>query len=220
MNGRWSGTFFYPDEQEPVGFVVSLEEKEGRLSGRIKEPNSFSMELVACLVADVEGSLGPEGQVAFTKRYDGAGASHAVDYTGCISADGRSLFGAWSIDAYSGPFVIHLDRPAGELPLIAHRPRRRLGGEWTGQFAVGDTTDTLRVSLVHGETTVEGKVTLSDGEPVQLTGDVMNQAMRFEAGRGQQAMRFVGWLGPNGRSLGGGCGLGPESGVWVVVKNL
>jgi hypothetical protein len=218
LAGSWGGTFFYPDGAAPVGFTITFNapSSSGRFTGRLKEPNSFSMELVAMLRADVEGVVRDDA-VEFTKLYT-EGADHSVTYEGSLTSDGKTLIGSWYVGSLSGPFAIHLDRPAGELPLITRRPRRLLDGEWIGKALFTDTVVPLRVSLIHAGNQLRGRLT-QGRQAGPMTGTEKEHAVRFKTAEGRGLTSYTGWLSPNGEMLAGGWTQGALSGHWLLLRS-
>jgi hypothetical protein len=119
LSGSWNGQFAYPAGRGPITpFVAEIEDRGGRLSGHIAEPNlmgSTSELLNASIAGFRDGSA-----IDFTKTYDGAGdAAHAVDYAGRLSDDGNEIRGVWSLADLDGSFEMVRDSPLAE-PLAAH----------------------------------------------------------------------------------------------------
>lgn len=119
--GEWTGV--YTHDLGAVPFNATLEEEDGRLTGRINEPNTFAPTGVARLFASLTGSKAAE-TVRFVKAYDGAGGvDHTVAYDGACDAAFVEIRGVWRISPFcSGPFVmtrvradiaVAVDRAAG-----------------------------------------------------------------------------------------------------------
>jgi hypothetical protein len=109
LAGTWRGAYFYANSrQRPVEFVLTLEVEGGVCRGRTEEPNTFGHRSAPKLFASVQCSLTTGTgfpRLVMRKVYDGTGGqSHAVDYVGELSADGRSLTGTWSLAGGSGSF--------------------------------------------------------------------------------------------------------------------
>jgi hypothetical protein len=104
LSGLWLGRYSYPNGLGPTTpFLASLQDHDGALSGTIVEPNTIgasSEQLGAILSGSRSGS-----SVDFTKVYDAeSDAAHAVDYVGKLSADGNTISGVWSLEAFDGTF--------------------------------------------------------------------------------------------------------------------
>jgi hypothetical protein len=93
------------DGADEVAFDAAVTDRDGALSGRISEPNTFGAPSVARLQATFVGSIDGTGLVEFTKTYDGTGGvGHSVRYIGHLDEEGLCVAGAWWIDETSGPF--------------------------------------------------------------------------------------------------------------------
>jgi hypothetical protein len=109
LAGRWTGEYSYPDDaQEPVKFHLKLTQKGDEISGSTKEKNTFGEMSEPFLYANCKGKFDPEtGKVTWTKTYDGTGGvSHAVEYSGTLSADGTKIEGEWTLQGSSGRFTL------------------------------------------------------------------------------------------------------------------
>ena len=105
MTGLWTGQYYYPEPGEPpTGFVATISDNAGLLTGSTSEASEFLLGVDER--ADIRGTRsGPA--VSFYKYYDGDGAyGHTVAYDGVLSTDGQQVRGSWSIDEYSGSFVM------------------------------------------------------------------------------------------------------------------
>jgi hypothetical protein len=229
LDGLWEGTWFYPDGREPGAFHVTFSPgEEGALGGTIREPNTITMELVGTLGAAVDGRVEPDGAVRFTKRYDGqGGASHEVDYVGRLAPDSRSLFGEWRVDDLAGPFVIHLDKPAGELPLLVRARRSTLTGDWTGASSgpgEDDPVAALCLELQQTGERVKGDAAEDDGEGMlhlQVSGVVTPEGkvrLGLRPPGDPSQVECHGWLSPNERSAGGWWERGSLRGLWHLSR--
>jgi hypothetical protein len=110
LTGVWEGRYEYPAEtgQGPVTFTLVLIQDGGRVTGMIREPNTFGERPDPWLHATFDGRYSSR-ELSFTKTYDGtAGASHDVEYKGQITADGDSVErGTWTIPgSLSGTFML------------------------------------------------------------------------------------------------------------------
>lgn len=104
LSGAWSGFYAY-DGADEVEFDAVVTHRNGKLTGKITEPNTFGAPGVARLSATFEGDVDVTGIVQFVKTYDGTGGvSHDVQYVGKLIEEGRCIVGAWRIDQSSGPF--------------------------------------------------------------------------------------------------------------------
>jgi len=96
---------------QPVPFEMRLQNVDGRLSGSIKEPKTFSRDascssnsLYASVVGQTDGS-----SIVFTKTYDSTcGVSHAVRYAGTVNSNGSKVTGQWSA-GWTGNFTLELE---------------------------------------------------------------------------------------------------------------
>ncbi|MDZ3831173.1 MAG: hypothetical protein U0S50_05065 [Sphingopyxis sp.] len=109
MTGMWTGSYRYPSPWEPPReFVAVISEQRGALSGSTTEKSDLLPG--ADERAAIRGTR-TDTAVAFGKYYDGDGAyAHFVAYEGTLTPDGRRVEGRWSIDGFSGSFV--MTRPA------------------------------------------------------------------------------------------------------------
>ena len=105
MTGLWTGQYWYPEPWEPpMGFVATISDNAGSLSGTTTESSDVFIGVDER--ADIRGTRSGTS-VSFYKYYDGAGAyGHSVTYDGVLSADGQQVEGQWSLDDYSGSFVM------------------------------------------------------------------------------------------------------------------
>ena len=107
ISGLWMGSFSYPSNLGPTTpFLARIEDRDGRLSGDILEPNTIgaSSEQLQSFLSGTRAG----GSVDFIKSYDGASdAAHAVDYVGRLSGDGMSIIGVWSLADLDGPFEMY-----------------------------------------------------------------------------------------------------------------
>ena len=105
ISGLWMGRYSYAFGAA-VPFLARIEDVNGALSGTIIEPNTMGRSSDS-LEAILSGSRHGDA-VDFTKAYDGASdAAHAVDYVGCLSADGDTIAGVWSLADADGAFQMH-----------------------------------------------------------------------------------------------------------------
>jgi hypothetical protein len=109
LQGIWTGTYEYPDGGPPaVTFEMRIAEFGGKFVARIAEPNTFGENPAANpkLYADCKGKL-DANKVSWTKTYDGTdGQEHSVEYSGTLSADGKTLEGTWTLGDLSGKFTL------------------------------------------------------------------------------------------------------------------
>jgi caspase domain-containing protein len=106
ISGVWSGTYFYPNGNQPVAFTFTF--GSNGCSGRGEEPNTFGDKSAPKLFANLSCSaatLTPGQVITIRKNYDGTGGvSHSVTYTGTVSQDLRTISGHWAINATRGNF--------------------------------------------------------------------------------------------------------------------
>lgn len=108
LGGVWRGTFTYDDGRTPVPFAVHFAQAGNVITGAVNEPNTFAQANVATLGATLRGVLDQATRaVRWTKTYNGIGASHSVDYSGVVSADGTRIErGRWAVDGTAGGFSL------------------------------------------------------------------------------------------------------------------
>ncbi|MDO9369929.1 MAG: hypothetical protein Q7T68_15285 [Sphingopyxis sp.] len=115
MTGLWTGQYWYPEPWEPpMGFVATISDNAGSLSGTTTEASDIFIGVDER--ADIRGTRSGT-RVNFYKYYDGTGAyGHSVTYDGVLSPDGQQVEGQWSLDDYSGSFIMsrHLQRFSAE----------------------------------------------------------------------------------------------------------
>jgi hypothetical protein len=128
LSGTWTGTFLY-NSRNPAGgpasvsFFAELILDARGLRGSIVEPNSFGDDVGGEVRASVQGVIEADGEVRFTKQYDGtAGVTHVVEFVGFLDLAAARIEGAWTTAGASGSFVMKRDRP---LPRVAMRPVAR-----------------------------------------------------------------------------------------------
>jgi hypothetical protein len=101
LKGTWNGRYQYSDNRNSVDFTLELDAGDGRCLGRMKEPNTFSEKSARFLFANVSclsTGVQPGREFRFHKQYDGTGGvTHAVEYSGIVSADGNTITGHWVI---------------------------------------------------------------------------------------------------------------------------
>jgi len=100
MNGLWSGWYGYAGLaglSQPVAFTAWIDERGGQLAGMILEPNTFSLQPLDDLEADIAG-LRAARAVRFAKTYrPGQGVhDHAIQYDGEADARFTHVRGTWS----------------------------------------------------------------------------------------------------------------------------
>lgn len=114
LHGTWKGTYEYPDGGPPaVEFEMRVAELGGKFAARTAEPNTFGENPTANprLYADCKGKFNANtNKVSWTKTYDGTdGQNHSVEYSGELSADGKTIEGTWTIEGLSGKFMLRKD---------------------------------------------------------------------------------------------------------------
>lgn len=102
LSGVWTGTYHYPDEKklEPVKFHMLVIHEGDRITGLVKEPNTFGdRKDEPNLHAAFRGRVDEKtGKITFIKSYDGTGGEdHDVEYTGQLAKDGLKAEGTWEI---------------------------------------------------------------------------------------------------------------------------
>jgi hypothetical protein len=119
LTGTWEGKYVYPagSGMDPVIFTLVLIQEGDRVTGMIREPNTFGEKGNPWLHATLDGRFSAESRVLrFTKTYDGtAGVNHDVEYKGQVSADTNAVeYGTWTIPGDgSGTFTMR--RKAGSV---------------------------------------------------------------------------------------------------------
>ena len=102
LSGVWSGRYWYasPDLRIPatIPFTASILERDGGLTGTTLEPNSFAMNDLHELTAEIEGSREAD-VIDFVKMYDALPGVHQnpIVYTGSVDADRTRIVGGWAI---------------------------------------------------------------------------------------------------------------------------
>jgi len=87
-----------------MGFVATISDNAGSLSGTTTEASDIFIGVDER--ADIRGTRSGTS-VSFYKYYDGTGAyGHSVTYYCVLSADGQQVDGQWSLDDYSGSFIM------------------------------------------------------------------------------------------------------------------
>lgn len=115
LTGHWSGEFSYPRHGGPTTpFLATIEDKGGRLTGTIIEPDVVSGASTA--EARLRG-LRHGSSVDFTKSYGPSpplGYENPVDYVGSVSSDGNMISGVWSLLELDGRFEMRREEAANE----------------------------------------------------------------------------------------------------------
>jgi hypothetical protein len=112
LTGTWEGKYEYPADSgvDPVTFTLILVQEGDKVTGMLREPNSFGERPDPWLHATVDGTYSGESrELKFSKTYDGtAGASHDVQYKGLVASDANAVeSGSWSIEGtWSGTFTL------------------------------------------------------------------------------------------------------------------
>lgn len=114
LHGKWAGEYSYGKiaGQQGVRFTMNVSRHlDNTLQAWIQEPNTFGNQDEPFLFASCTGEfLGPTRKVTWSKKYDGTGgASHTVEYSGTLSANGSKIEGTWVIPEQgnaTGPFVM------------------------------------------------------------------------------------------------------------------
>ncbi len=111
LTGLWTGSYGYRGVAgTDNGFLCTMTDNGGRLSGSISEPDEGAPGRRAS--AGYAGARNGR-RVVFTKIYDGGSSvGHRVRYDGVLSSDGLMIDGRWSHPTWSGPFVMQRQRAA------------------------------------------------------------------------------------------------------------
>jgi hypothetical protein len=124
---RWTGEYTYDksgffssllNPRHPIAFSADLVFDGNKLSGTIKEGNTFLTQYgedhPRYLIANISGYI--DGDViVFNKKYDGGGGyQQTVEYKGKFDAEGGKIFGTWTLSRYKGKF--EMSRIAKVLP--------------------------------------------------------------------------------------------------------
>lgn len=109
---KWEGTYVYSTSGlPPVGFEMTLEVVDSRVSGVTKEPATFGVGDSPYLYAHIAGHI-DGSRISFLKTYDGTDQqSHTVEYDGVISTDGATIKGKYVVGAgavNTGTFTVKL----------------------------------------------------------------------------------------------------------------
>jgi hypothetical protein len=115
LTGVWLGLYSYPHALAPVGFVATLIETAGTISGSSHESLKGGTFAANTAFASLSG-IRNEGAVGFVKIYDD-GIPHklAINYTGTLADDGAEIEGRWMIPGqWSGRFLMIRSRPNAE----------------------------------------------------------------------------------------------------------
>jgi hypothetical protein len=125
LTGIWHGLYSYPHGRAPVGFVATLIEASGALSGTTHEPCDMGGSPNDTLYATLLGRR-RDSAVAFVKRYDGANPFYrTVAYEGTLSADGTEIEGRWVVPGnWSGKFL--MIRSAGRQEVVTRKTFERV----------------------------------------------------------------------------------------------
>lgn len=102
LHGEWDGGYWQGPQSVHFMMFVSQAGGAASFTGRIDEGERTAIV--------VNGSISESGLVRFTKIYDGAGPgnwTHAVEYEGQLSTNGRAVRGRWRIGETSDWFHLH-----------------------------------------------------------------------------------------------------------------
>lgn len=95
LSGQWRGV--YSNNGQNVPFDLTLQQVGEQIMGTTTEPNTFGTSDAAFLLGGFHGDF-RNGQVSFTKTYDGTGGqTHSVTYTGRMMSNGRRIVGTWRL---------------------------------------------------------------------------------------------------------------------------
>lgn len=129
--GAWVGTYVRQvhapspgaERSSVVAFTLDLVVDHTRLRGRMTEHGLADDDDDGDIAALVEGVLGDDGIVRFTKHYaPSTGLSGIGEYVGRHDAVTGRIEGTWSTDGASGRFSMHRDRPGPQLARRAASP--------------------------------------------------------------------------------------------------
>ena len=116
-NGKYTYSGFFSSFRRPVTFSAILIFDGNRLSGKIKETNTFLCAednrpryLFSNISGNIEGDI-----IVFDKEYDGGGNYwHNVNYRGRLDAKNGTISGTWTLPTAKGTF--EMSRVAKVLP--------------------------------------------------------------------------------------------------------
>ncbi|MGE4553083.1 MAG: hypothetical protein AB7D57_08225 [Desulfovibrionaceae bacterium] len=165
-------------------------------------------------IESFEGRIAPDGSVSFT-LYD---QDQPVRHLGQVSADGRTIAGAWSMNEGSGTFTLTRG------PTAAAVVRPNLTGAWilavAGADAARPSTDpcTLTQDGEHLWGTVHRpRAGRTEGAP--LEGSVTpDGAVEFSLGGSGVPVRYQGRLAPDGASVSGAWNDGAAQGDFHLTR--
>jgi hypothetical protein len=105
LTGRWEGGYVGANSDDANTLTVNLVQTGTRLSGGMVEVNAIGdVKRNLFLTSTIEGTVSG-ANVVFVKQYDGSGGvSHAVRYSGKVSANGRHIKGTYEADGATGEF--------------------------------------------------------------------------------------------------------------------
>jgi len=118
---RWSGEYRYDKSgflssllcgpRHPVAFSADLVFDDNRLSGTMKEVNTFPTQYQEgrprYLISNIRGYIDGD-DIVFDKRYDGSGGyQQTVEYKGKFDAKAGKIFGTWKLFRYKGSFEMN-----------------------------------------------------------------------------------------------------------------
>lgn len=146
LTGSWHGTYAYRAEEgrDPVDFTMIVIQEGKRLSGLLREKNTFGDPQEPWLHAAFQGDFDATSRtIKFVKTYDGtAGVKHEVRYSGRISSDRTQIVaGRWEIpESIDGTFTLNKD---------LNSQAGRWTGYWHGtqRFAPGRSKQPVRFSM-------------------------------------------------------------------------
>jgi serine/threonine protein kinase/WD40 repeat protein len=114
LSGTWMGEFQIRSQQ-PVPFELTVvhDESTGRITGRVKEPNTFGRTRNRWTFAKIDGVFNSHDRtLKFNKQYVSEGdANYTLTYDGQVTPDGDQASGTWTMpDGQSGPFEIRREK--------------------------------------------------------------------------------------------------------------
>lgn len=122
ITGAWVGTFVRQahgaDRSSVVAFTLDVVVEQQRLRGRMVEHGLAADDDDGDVVALVEGVVGDDAVVRFTKHYaPSTGLVGVSEYIGRHDTVTGRIEGTWSTEGASGRFAMRRDGPGPQLAL-------------------------------------------------------------------------------------------------------
>jgi hypothetical protein len=107
LTGRWEGGYVGAASDDANTLTVNLVQNGTSLTGGMVEVNTIGdVSRNLFLTSTVTGTVSGRN-VVFVKQYDGTGGvTHAVRYSGTISANGRTIQGTYDAGGTTGQFEL------------------------------------------------------------------------------------------------------------------